>query len=283
LTTKLAVIGLLLAVPAGFAQAPVQVGGKPSFEVVSVKINKSGDRRSSIQLGNPDSFIATNLGLPSLISAAYEVPPGKLSGGPAWIASERFDITAKAEGRISLDTKMQMLWSLLEDRFKLKIRIDTKEGQIYALVMARADRRLGPNIRPSSPECVAAIEARSRFDASPPPPPKPGEQPACSGIPGVQGNYRFNGRKMSEFAVSLGAIMRQTVVDRTGLDGRFDIAFSASLDELVPSPRAVGAGDPERPPSVFTALQEQLGLKLDAQRGQVETFVIDRVELPTED
>jgi hypothetical protein len=125
MSSKLTIAVLLLAAPFGFAQSPQVETDKPAFEVASVKINKSGDPRSSMQLNNPGSFVVTNLWLPSLISFAYKVPPGKLSGGPAWMMTERFDISAKTDGKADIEQKMLMLRTLLEDRFKLKIRVET--------------------------------------------------------------------------------------------------------------------------------------------------------------
>lgn len=252
------------------AQAPAK---NASFEVASVKINKSGDRRSFMRLDMPDRVEFTNQRLDTLISFAYRVPAYKFSGGGADpILSARFDIVAKSERRASTDEKMDMLRTLLEDRFKVRVRTDVAEGDIYALVMARSDGRLGPDIRRSTADCDALTEAIRRGDAPSPPPPKPGERPAC-GASGSPAMFRAGGMSMSQFANTLGAMMRQTIVDRTGLTGRFDFDLSTSLDRLAP----------DGPPSIFTALPEQLGLKLERQRGPIETFVIENAELPTPD
>jgi uncharacterized protein (TIGR03435 family) len=291
MTLKLIIGVLLLAAPVGSAHAAAQVAsGRPAFEVASVKINPSGDRRSSMDLQAPDRLTLTNLRLDTLISLAYQIPAFKISGGPEPILSARFDIAAKAEGPVSSDQKWQMVRTLLEERFKVRVRTDTREGTIYALVVARSDGRLGPDIRPSTIDCDALIEARSRGEIPQPPPPKPGERPTCGAI-GGPALFRAGGMRLSQFAGTLGAMMRQTVVDHTGLAGRFDFDISFSLDGLVPSGRgqraaplgAPSAGGPERPPSIFTTLQERLGLKLDARRGPVETFVVENAEMPTPD
>jgi hypothetical protein len=146
-----------LAAFAGWAQLSAQPAtDRPAFEVASVKINKSGDRRGSMDLQAPDRLTMTNQGLNTLISFAYRVPPGKLLGGPSWIASERFDIAAKTDKPTPLEQKMDMLRTLLEDRFALKVRKDVKDGLVYHLVLARSDGRLGPDMRPDrSPGAVS--------------------------------------------------------------------------------------------------------------------------------
>jgi len=284
------VVGIMAVVCGIAGVLSAQTPASPAFEVASVKINKSGDRRSSMDLQAPDRLTMTNLTLTSLISLAYKIPPGKLPELPASMASARFDIAAKTAGKASTDEKMVMLRTLLEDRFKLKIRIETKKGRFYALVLARNDGRLGPSIHRTSAECVALMEARARFEIPPAPPPQPGEPQACaSGGPGGPGTFKLAGIEMSSLALTLGARALQTVVDRTGLVGKFDLDFQASLEgfNLHPGPSAAGGGSPgggaEQLPSIFTALQEQLGLKLEPQRGPIETFVIDHVEYPTED
>jgi uncharacterized protein (TIGR03435 family) len=278
-------LGRLARVAAASAQTPQ---AKLAFEVASVKINQSGDRRGSLDFQGPDRFVATNQVLPSLLSFAYKIPPGKLLGAPAWMASTRFDIAAKSEGKTSTDQKVLMLRTLLADRFKLKIREVTEEGTVYALVLARSDSRLGPSLRPTNADCVAQIEARRRGDAPPRPAQKPGAPPDCGGVTaGPPGTYNARGIELSSMALTLGAMSQQTVVDRTGLTGLFDVELRSSLEGLdarvaVADP-AASAGGVERPPTIFTALPEQLGLKLERQRGSVQTWVIDSIELPIPD
>jgi uncharacterized protein (TIGR03435 family) len=269
----------LLAPQVVLAQTPA---GRPEFEVASVKVNTSGDRRSFMRLDVPDSVTFTNQRLDTLIQFAYRIAGYKLSGGPGWITTERFDIVAKAERRGSFDEKMDMLRTLLEDRFKVKLRTEAKDGDIYSLVPARSDRRLGPDLKPSAPECDALIAARSRGELPAPPAPKPGERPECGRATGGPSHFLATGVEMSWFATTLGGMMMQTVVDRTALTGRFDLELKASLEGA----RYGLSGPPpsaDRPPSIFTALQEQLGLKLEHERGPIETYVIESAERPTPD
>jgi uncharacterized protein (TIGR03435 family) len=261
----------------GLASGLAAQDTRPSFEVASVKINKSGQRQGKIDVEAGDTFTMVNQVLRTLINLAYRIPIYKLSGGPDWLTTERFDIIAKTPSGATLDQKMVMLQGLLEERFKLRIRAETREGAIYALVMARSDRRLGPDMRPAAADC-----AGQPFTASQP---APGVRPPCGAVGGLT-QFSAGGIEMSQLASKLGTMMQETIVDRTGLAGRFDLDLRA-----VPSGRGgavrpgVGVPPPagfERP-SIFTAVQEQLGLKLEPQRGTVEVFVIDSVQLPTPD
>jgi uncharacterized protein (TIGR03435 family) len=268
---------LFLAVQMSGAQQPT-VEARLAFDVASVKVNASGGQRSSFQFGLPDGIAATNQTLRALISLAYDVPLFKLSGGPTWIASEGFDIAAKAERRLSVDEKRRMLRTLLEDRFALQIRRETHDARMYALVLNR-DGRLGPGLRRRSDnlDCVAIIAARQRGDTSGTPP-KPGEPPDCAAF-GGPAQFRARGIALGSFVLTLSTMLKETIVDRTGLTGSFDVDLQANIDS---GPGLPPSDDPNRP-SIFDALPEQLGLKLEPQRGTVETFVIDRVERPTPD
>lgn len=244
----------------GHAQAP-------AFEVASVKANTSGDRRGQrIQLNLPDSFVSTNLPLRSVISMVYRVPAYKMSGGPSWIGTETFDITAKADHRLTQDEKLAMIRALLEDRFKLKTHRETRDGRIYALVLARSDGTLGPNIKETALDCAAITETRLRDGSRLPPPSGRGDaMPPCIMMGGGT-RFRSTGTQMSGFVGTLGTIMQETIVDATGLTKFYEFDLNATD----------GA-------SIFTALQEQLGLKLEPRRGPIETFVIDSAERPTPD
>ena len=264
-------------VPAAQAQAPVDGLTRLSFDVASVKLNTSGNGRAS-QMQRPDGFTATNQTLRTLISIAYDVPLFRLSGGPDWTASERFDVAAKADHRITTDERRQMLRTLLEDRFMLKIRHETHEARIYALRLARADGQLGPNLRRRSliVDCPAVLAARQRGEA-PAATGKTGEPPDCIAF-GGPGQFHASAIAIGSFALTLGSMMKETIVDRTGLTGSYDLEIQMNLDGAGPP-----SSDGSERPSIFTALKEQLGLTLEPQRGAVETFVIDSVEQPTGD
>jgi uncharacterized protein (TIGR03435 family) len=285
-----AAVDAVLTAPRFQAQSSGSTAVGPSFEVASVKTNTSGDQRVMIQTPPGGRFTATNVPLRNLIVLAYRLQNFQLIGGPDWIRSERFDIVAKAEGNLPPFTPsgppeplLGMVRTLLAERFKLVVHHETRELPIYALVVARTDGKLGPQLHPAVVDCeAAALRARG----GPPPGPPPGERPTC-GMRIGPGQMMAGGTPLSQFVNPLSQFVQRTVIDRTGLTGAFDFDLSWTPDQLPQGPPPPGAPplppiDPNGP-SIFTALQEQLGLKLDAQRGPVDVIVIDRAERPTED
>ncbi|HEY1307937.1 MAG TPA: M56 family metallopeptidase [Vicinamibacterales bacterium] len=283
------VVAVLLGLPivAGLVKTPVvvaafapkgpvpllQIQDRPrlSFEVASVKPNKSGETTSFLQARPGGNFAVGNMTLRGLIFFAYGLQGFQLVGGPDWVATERFDITAKAAadvpptpiGRTSPEALM--LRSLLEDRFRLSAHRETRDLPIYALVIARADGRLGPRLRQTTSDyCAKRFEAAGKAGESIAP-----GGPVCGMRPSVN-ELTAGALPMNEFARFLALNTGRTVVDRTGLTGVWDF-------DLKYSPPNAPNPDPDRP-SIFTALQEQLGLRLDATTGPVEVLAIDRVE-----
>ena len=240
----------------------------------------------------------TNLPLRTIIAAAYGTPQPladfQLVGGPKWLDTDRFDIIAKAAddpppGPNGPPPAMfLMLQSLLEERFHLTVHRETKDLPMYALVLARSDGKLGPQIHPSATDCAALMASMRARAGGPPPPPAPGERPPC-GARMFPGNITAGGMTMAQMVSGLGRTpgINRPVVDRTGLTGAFDFDLTYTPDQMPQGERPPGAPplppvDPNGP-SLFTALQEQLGLKLEPTRGPVDVIVIDRAEPPTED
>jgi bla regulator protein blaR1 len=301
--TRLAVAAfmlLLLAPVLPIAQTPVQPG--PQFEVASIKPNKSADNRVMMSVQPGGRFTATNVTLRMMIRNAYQLQESQITGGPSWIADERFDIVAKAESGDTMGDPFRaeqtgqpsrgqlMIRALLAERFKLVVHNEDKEMPIYALVLARSDGKLGPQLKTSETDCVALIaagRARGRGPMPPVPPPGPGAPPPQCGIRIGPGNMAVGGSPMSQVATSLSMFAGRIVVDKTGLSGSYDFTLSWTPDQM-PGAGQRPPGAPEPPPidpngaSLFTAVQEQLGLKLDSQRGPVAMLVIDRAERPTE-
>jgi bla regulator protein BlaR1 len=263
------------------------------FEVASVKRNASGN--NFVQLGGDPGgrFTATNVPLKLLIRQAYQLQDSQIVGGPNWINTDRFDIIAKAPGPLALPAPggspgpfQLMMRALLADRFKLAVHTESRELPIYALTLARRDGKTGSQLRPAAVDCVAMFAARGR-GGPPPAPPQPGERPPC-GMRLGPGNLSGGGVTMAQLSTTFSQFVQRVVVDRTGLMGNFDIDLTWTPDQL-----PQGRGEPPpgvqlppidpNGPSIFTAVQEQLGLKLDSQRGPVDVLVIDRVEQPTED
>ena len=275
----------------GQAAAPVTPNANLTFEVASVKPNKSGENFIRFQNQPGGRFNINNAPLREIIRFAYQLQNFQIVGAPDWIASERFDVVAKAEGDIppappgTVGPMQIMLRNLLAERFGLKVRNETREMPRYDLVLARSDGRLGPQLSQSTTDCQA-IFAAARRGGGPPPPPAPGERPQCGMRigPGVLAAGAF---PLSQLATALSPMVQRVVVDRTGLTGNFDAELKWTPDQLPQGPAPPGAPplpavDPNGP-SIFTALQEQLGLKLESVRGPVDVLVIDSVSQPTPD
>ena len=271
-------------------QAPAaQEAPPPAFEVASVRANTSGEMNARIQRQPGGRFNATNMPLRDLIMFSYQMRPFQIEGAPDWIGPARYDIVAKAESELPLSTPgggpppdMLMLRTLLADRFKLVVHFETKEMPIYTLSLARPDGRLGPQLTLSTTDCAALMKASGGRGGVPPP---PDGRMQC-GMSIAFTRLMGGGFPFSEFVNSLSVLVQRTVVDRTGLTGNYDVSMTFQPEQL-PGPGGAllpppAAGDTNAP-SVFTAVQEQLGLKLESARGPVRMLVIDRVERPVED
>ena len=279
-----------LSVATTLAQAPVS----PAFDVVSVKRNVTGGPQ--MMRNAPGNVTMVNIPVRQVIRQAYGLQEFQIVGGPDWISSDRVDI----DGRFDASTpvpgmtppqRMQaMLRSLLADRFKLVARMESREMPIYALVFARGDGQLGPRMTPGPPECAAPA-------GGPPPGARRGGGPGLDGrgAPGAApcssrggfGQYQSTGAPLAMFVNMLSQMTGRTVVDRTGLAGSYaiDLRWSPTPDQLPPGPPPPGVQPPPidpSGPSLFTALEEQLGLKLESQRGPVDVLVIEHVEPPTD-
>jgi len=299
----LLVTGLAAIVVAGVpraahlgAQAPqsaAEAPANPVFEVASVRQNRSGEGFIRIGMAPGGRFTATNMPLRQLILMAYQVQPFQIDGGPSWMTSDRFDIVAKADRDVpppapGVAGPMQfMMRALLADRFKLTLHNEQKEMPVYNLVVARADGKLGPQLKQSTTDC-AAIMAAGRRGGGPPSPPSFNEPIQC-GMRVLPGTLSAGGFPLSQFAQFLSTTVQRIVVDRTGLTGNFDVNMTWTPDQL---PQGRGDPPPGAPPlpaidpngpSIFTAVQEQLGLKLESTKAPVDMLVVDRAEHPTED
>jgi uncharacterized protein (TIGR03435 family) len=261
--------------------APSQVADAKhsAFEVASIKPNASGDWKSGQTTQPGGRFTARNVTLRFLIQGAYgRLPEFRVSGGPSWIDSDRFDIIAKAEGNPTPEQFGVMVRTLLGERFNLSLHNEIRQLPVYALVMARRDGKVGPQMR------IAAVDCPGGRANTPP----PEHQPSSCGThfsPG--GHLSAGGVTMAQVAESLSRQVNRVVLDRTRLTGQFDLNLEwtpgpGEFRPLVPAD-GPGTGDPSpvSGPSIFTALQEQLGLKLNSEKGPVNVLVVDRAERPT--
>jgi uncharacterized protein (TIGR03435 family) len=251
----------------------------PPYDVVSVTANKSG-RSSAEGLGFPPGgrFSATNVTLREMIAAVYGPEfhgEGRIVGGPDWINTERFDVEAKAQDDPGPGQHHLMVRRLLADYFKLKLRSEERETRVFALRRARSDGRLAPGFKESSADCP-------KMDVPPPPPPAGGRGaiPRPCGVGRQRGKLIGYGAAPSQFARILAGILMRPVVDATDLRGRYD--FELQYAHVLPddvAKRGSGqfAGDGV---SIFTALEDQLGLKLADERRPISVLVIENAERP---
>jgi bla regulator protein blaR1 len=259
-----------------------------SFEAASIKRNNSGD--GGVMMRRlPNGATLVNVPLQMIIVQAYEIQPSQLEGGPSWIFSDRFDIQAKAERELKPPEFRELLRNLLADRFRLVTHTEQKTRPVYALVQAPTQAKtgkLGPKLRKSETDCAALAAGRG---GAPPPPPAPSEPIQC-GMRMSPVQMTAGGTSMAALANALSRLLDRMVIDRTGLPGTydFDLAFAPKQGPQGPPP--LGAPAPAADPStiesgapdLFTAIREQLGLKLESQKAPVDVVVIDKVEPPTE-
>jgi uncharacterized protein (TIGR03435 family) len=296
---------LLASVLAMPLVAAAQDAATPRFEAATLKINTSGDTRNFL-LSPPGRFTATNVPLQLLIMFAYELQSlnQPLVGAPAWVATDRYDIVATTGGQKTPHETMAMLRTLLEERFKLVVRRDTRSEDVYHLVVARSDGRLGRDITPSTTNCEAVIAAAlaatiktATESGKPSAMPLPGA-PCFPQMPNAASGMtmKLEGLTMAALANRIRNFAGRPVLDRTGLTGTFDAtlrftpdpaAMRASALQGVPAPAPVPPANPQaaidEAPPLQAALQEQLGLKLEPQTGTTTVLVIERIEKPTDD
>ena len=229
-----------------------------------------------------------NVPLRFLIRSAYQVQDEQIVDAPGWIGTEHFDVIAKAAAEIPRPTPSNpgplpaMMRSLLVERFKLAVHRETREFPAYSLELARRDRRPGPQLHPSTVDCAAIAAARGPNEK---PPATPGNVGPQCGIRATGGQMMAGGIPLSQLATLLSSIVQRVVIDKTGLTGNFDFQLRWTPDRMAqgaPGSAATAANDPDAP-SIFTALQEQLGLRLESAKNRVEVLVIDHVERPTPD
>ncbi len=282
------IIGTLSA-PLIRAQSRVGAGNAPAFEAASVKPSSADGRgRGGLDPQPGGRLTGTKVTAAELIQFAYELPDFQTFGGPDWLKSDRFAVVAKAEGDPPVAQKRLMLRRLLAERFKLAAHTEMRELPFYALVKARSDGRIGPQLRRSDADCARVDQPSLDFGVGP----SPGNGPARCGyfgfapgtnVPSGRGGLGFRGLTMAALAKVLVPMVRRSVSDQTGLIGYFDADFDF-MTELPPPPPPPGVPNPWGEfVSVFTVLPEQLGLKLDSRRGPVQVLVIDRAEQPTPD
>jgi uncharacterized protein (TIGR03435 family) len=265
----------------------VENGAIQPFEVATIKPSRSDDNMTPLFM-TPGKFTTEAETIKEVIRFAYDIKSdNQLSGGPSWINSEKFDIEAKEEDSVAENLKKLsfeeqakqirlMVQALLADRFKLKVSHQTKELPVYALVVAKGGPKLTEiQVAPPSPDATAAPKREFRGIRMM----GPGQLTGTNINIGLLANILSRQRELGRL-----------VIDQTGLKGNYDWTLKWTPDQGVPMFKGPDGGEPSadaRPPdssgpSIFTALEEQLGLKLESRKGPIETLVIDSIERPSE-
>jgi uncharacterized protein (TIGR03435 family) len=273
------VLGIALGSIPIFSQAPIDA--KPQFEVASIKLHPPPVTRTIIS-APPGRFVAEGISLRMLVGRGYGVSETNVLGGPGWTDSDRFDIDARVNGTIPLGQMSPLIRAMLEDRFQLKVHKETRDLPVYELVVAKG-----------------GLKMKKSEDQTPPvplPPPDRGAPPRGAGpfaggpLPrgafgGGRGNFQGIAVTIATVVNFLTQNLGRPVIDKTGLSGLYDLKLEWTPGaEQAPGP--FGPGVPPAAdaagPSIFTALQEQLGLRLESTKGPVEVVVIDGATKPSE-
>jgi len=288
---------------------PVRAQNAPAvFEVASVKSsnpNTGSSPLGAMPMGGPSGagrFSGSNYTLRMLLIMAYELQDFQIIGGPSWQTADRFDINAKAENPNTTFPQMRpMFRALLADRFKLKVHTEKRDMPIYALVLSRSDGKLGPNIKASTADC-GDLEAQqqklldivSKGGAN-------AQQQMMDYMNGPCGQgpwldapggfgMKFSGQPITTLTMLLTQATGRMVEDQTGLKGNFDYKLAMDPQFLMRMMSQLGMSLPANVtlpgsdnPAILTAIQEQLGVKVESRRGPVDVLVIDSAEKPTPD
>jgi uncharacterized protein (TIGR03435 family) len=237
----------------------------PHFDVASIKLNSDGDYRVYVADNLGGRFSVTGISFRLLMRYGYDVQDFQITGGPRWIGTDRWNVEAKAEGvkdRLPTEQQKRMIQALLADRFKLKVHFEKKKmTPAYALVVERS----GPRFKDSTGD--AGFEVRVS-----------------------RGHIALKNARVTALTSQLTRQLGRQVLDKTNLNGEYDFVLdwtpeagesSAIPGQPGPPPDLQSAGDDVKP-SIFTALQGQLGLRLQATKAPLDVLIIDRVEKPTE-
>jgi uncharacterized protein (TIGR03435 family) len=275
------------------------VDANTRFEVVAIKAYDEALAGQILMRTTPAGFESA-VPIAVLVRLALQKPDYQIAGTPRWVETERYAIKAKPPAGVSPTATPVLISNLLKDRFQLQTHLETREQPIFHLVMARSDRRLGPDLKPTSAECQALIAERAEnlkrggpLPALPTSLPGPNDPLPCGFVRSPLGQFAGSGRNIAqEFVRALSDLTGRPVIDKTGLAGLYDFTLKFAYEGRMPlgplgslgpmSPGATPVGDPDAP-SLSVALQEQLGLKLESTRGPVEIAVIDKIEKPTLD
>jgi uncharacterized protein (TIGR03435 family) len=259
-TWKLSVAAVVLAASHAFAQAPpdatpvkpMAIDAHPSFAVATIKLHDPASQHQGFD-AKGERVTALDQSVASIMMFAYGIHPSQIVGAPDWVSQVRYDVEGKTDtpGEPGLRQQQEMLQKLLADRFGLRFGRDKRELLVYTIQIAKG----GPKLKPAA---------------------EPDAEPDQDGSGhGTEADLGFTSFSMQDLAMGLQFFVHdRPVVDQTGLAGRYDFKLRYTYDEA-------HATDPDAPPGLFTAIQEQLGLKLDPVKAPIDVFVIDHVERPS--
>ena len=275
------------------AQIVAPAADAPTFEVASVKPNNQGGGRIG-RGGTPGRMDMINMTARLLIRQAYNIHDSQIVGGPDWTGSQGFDVNATLSGDASPDRRRLMMQTLLRDRFKLAFHAEKRDMPVYALITARSDGKLGSGLTRTPEGACPAGGAQPGRGGPPPGGFDPSAPAPCGALMFSPGRLAARGVTIDALATALGSLPAVTAFNRivqnqTRLDGTYDFEFTFANEFAGRGPGGPppGAGpgpapNPGDEPALFTALQEQLGLKLDARRATVDVLVIDSMQKPEE-
>jgi uncharacterized protein (TIGR03435 family) len=263
------VLGLIASISLLAAQSIAEL----RLEASSVKSRSVDDTTPFRVSFEPGRFVTVNAPLSFWFTQVYPNPNLRVEGQPSWFGMNGFDINAKAEGVPSRDQMLRMLRSLLMDRFKLAVHYETRDEDTFALVRENPTR-LGPQLRPTNVDCTARAKARSEGQVMPALPAAANGADACRTL-ATSAGIVSGGLTVSELANNLASLAGRPVIDKTGLTGHYEV----TLKVFNGPPEQHGAIDDV---DFFTAVREQLGLRLVAEKNAVQVLVIDHIERPNE-
>jgi uncharacterized protein (TIGR03435 family) len=260
---------------AAFAQSPP---ARPQFEAVSIKPTAPGARGGGGQVLPGGKLVGRNVTLKYLMTVAYSVTNYQIFGSADLLETQTYDVNAEAGGPVDTAQIRLMLQSALEDQLKLKVHRETRELPIYSLNLAKPGSLGAGLVEDSSGDCAAAVTPQTPPPGAPNTPIVPCGNVNLNPLAG-----RINGRRgrILQLVDRLSSVVGRPVVDKTGLTGFYNISLNWTPDPTLAQAAATPAANDSLGPSLFTAVQEQLGLKLESSKGPVEVIVLDSaVKLP---
>jgi uncharacterized protein (TIGR03435 family) len=275
-TCKLSLLAIaFVAVAHAHCQAPPATTASPTFDVISVKPNHSGSGGMRMT-GVTNSFQGNNITVDDLIFNSYNLTSNDLIFGlPGWARSAHFDIDAKVSNpdkkqmdSLTPEQRKSMLLVILEDRFNFKGHLETKILPVYDLVLAKGGAKFTGGKGPNA-DTAAAMAKR-------------GLTSTTGGMIVYDGEITASATPVSSLVFGLTGAVGRTVIDKTGLTGNYDFELKWTPEHGDQPTADAGQSDAQSGPSIFTAVEEQLGLKLVPSKGPVQTLVVDHVEMPTE-